>query len=94
MNLATIKTFMEDYYNIDNLLDKLRAIYSFAKHHEDKETYLKALKDLILEFSNDSFHLSEIKTVLVITMPFSKVSYLSNERKTLVNIYVNKKNNT
>lgn len=89
-----IKIFTEKYNEIEDLVEKLTFIHNFVydtfKYNLNEGIIL--LKNLILNFNDENLHLSEIKTVLVISKPFKNNKEIKKERIKLLETYKKKKN--
>ena len=79
------KNFLNVYSKESDLVKKLTLIYDFI----DNTIYKEDMVILLMEHFNDvKFHLSEIKTILIISKPL-----IDNElRKKLIETYNKKKN--
>ena len=92
-NLAPIfKSFIKSYYEKDNLVDKLTVIHDFVdESFENSRNGHTILKYLLIAFNDKNFHLSELKTLLIISKPFKEHRDLKDLRKELLETYQNKK---
>ena len=86
---VNFKNFLESYNKESDLVKKLTLMYDLF----DDTIYKEDVVLQLIEYFNDmKFHLSEIKTVLVISNPFKSNEYIDDFRKELVDTYNEKKN--
>ncbi|MGK0236021.1 MAG: hypothetical protein ACI9EK_002564 [Psychroserpens sp.] len=91
---APIRVFLRKYNDNDDLISKLSAIYDFVEKalSKNKEEGLKVLSYLLRGFNNKRFHLSELKTLLVVSKPFINEKEIKEDWCNLLDTYENKKN--
>lgn len=91
--LKPIKYFLNEYNNEKDLIEKLSLIHDFIdevfKNNSDKFVILKTL---LIAFNNKIFHLSELKTLLVISKPFKENNIIKKPRKELFETYSKMRN--
>ncbi|MCJ8163803.1 hypothetical protein MKJ04_03050 [Pontibacter sp. E15-1] len=91
-NIArSLKLYLDLYYKEQDIISKLTRTYDFvdkmfAESEEGKLTVLY----LLLGFNDLKFHLSEIKTALVISKPFRNDNLMENARRSLLETYNSK----
>ena len=83
--------FKTEYNNEPDLLKKLGLIYDLVDNADTPQDRLKIIEFLLSNFNDIDFHLSEIKTVLVISKPFKDNEKLKELREALVETYNKKK---
>lgn len=90
-----LKTFIDLYNSEKNLIEKLSLIYDFidnsfiSSNSEAKEI----LKILLVTFNDSNLHLSEVKTLLVISKPFKDEECFKEIRNNLIETYNKMKDN-
>lgn len=86
--------FLNEYYLKVNLVDKLTFLHSFLDDiiRQDKENGLILLRHLLIGFNDNNLHLSELKTLLVISKPFKQNDIINSTRASLLESYERKKN--
>lgn len=73
--LPIVKHFFQDYYNEANFVNRLEKIHDFINSQIEKSALgYSILKTLLICFNDKNLHLSEIKTLLIISK-----FYLNNE---------------
>ncbi|MEB2780764.1 hypothetical protein U3A58_10200 [Algoriphagus sp. C2-6-M1] len=91
--IKIIRPFLKDYNQDVDLITKLDYIHNHSlKNSGNKNILLKFLKLIILGFTSEKFHQSELKTVLIISKSLKDEPSISNERKSLLNLYNNRFN--
>jgi hypothetical protein len=81
----SLKEFLNNYYKTEDLIPKLESIYDFINNSEKKEKYVELL---LKAFKSNTFNLSEIKTILVISKSFQeKNETIRKDRAQLLNVY-------
>ncbi len=89
-----LKTYLKTYYREENLLEKLTLTHDFIDEtFETTQLGHKVLSLLLIAFNDKNFHLSELKTLLVISKPFKNHESIKNPRKALLETYTKKKLN-
>lgn len=93
-NLARkIKKYINSYYKENDLVKKLTITHDFIDAVFKKpEDGFKILYYLLIAFNNKNFHLSELKTLLVISKPFKDNETLREVRSQLLATYEDKRN--
>lgn len=92
-NAGIFKKFLTEYNKTNDLIEKLGLMHDFVfDNSNDKIKLLHLMKYLIIGFSSENFHQSELKTVLVISKAFKDDPFLSKERTKLFEIYNHKRN--
>lgn len=85
---VNFKNFLESYNKESDLVKKLTLMYDLI----DDTIYKDEMVLQLIEYFNDAkFHLSEIKTALVISKPFKSNEYINEFREELVETYNKKK---
>ena len=95
-NLVPIfKEFIKAYYKQDDLIEKLTVLHDFvdSQFKKSKEDGFKFLEKLLSAFNDKNYHLSEIKTLLVISKPFKEKEEFKKLREDLLDTYQNRKVN-
>lgn len=90
-----LESFLKNYNKEENLVDKLSMTYQFADEifeHSNGNAH-QILKELLLTFNDKKFHLSELKTLLVISKPFKEHETIKEARAALLATYQEKKVN-
>jgi len=83
-----LKSFLREYYRKSNLLDKLRAIHDFTHSCINRNDFgFEILGYLLVAFNDNNFHLSEIKTLLVISKQFKENALIAGPREQLLTTY-------
>jgi hypothetical protein len=89
---SLLRTYLNNYNEESNLISKLTLTHRFIDHlfskNKDGHHFLKLL---LKSFNDEHFHLSELKTLLVISKPFKNHDSLKNERQSLLSTYLKKK---
>lgn len=86
-------TYLKKYNKEENLADKLSMTYQFVDEifeHSNGNAH-ETLKKLLITFNDKNFHLSELKTLLVISKPFKEHETIKDARAALLATYENKK---
>lgn len=83
------ETFVKLYSEENDLLKKLNLIYELFDNSTNK---IDCINFLLKQFNSYFYHLSEIKTVLVISKQFEDYDSVKEHREALVKIYNKKKN--
>lgn len=92
-HVGILNTFFKKYNQQNDIIEKLDLVHDFVfEHSKSKETLIQLLRYLIIGFSSENFHQSELKTILVITKSFKDEEILSNHRAKLLEIYNKKRN--
>ena len=88
-----LKIHLHQYANRVDLIEKLTITYDFIDDmfQSSEEEGLMALKYLMEAFAYKDCHLSEIKTILVISKPFKDIEVIRPARERLYEIYEAKK---
>lgn len=87
------KSFIKSYYNCENLLDQLTFIYNLVdENFKSSKNGHEILKILLIAFNDKNLHLSELKTLLVISKPFKEHRDIKQVRLNLLETYQKKKN--
>ena len=86
-------SYSHSYTNQEGLVEKLTITHDFIDDmfQSSEEDGLMALKYLLQAFSYKDYHLSEIKTLLVISKPFKDLEAIKPVRERLFEIYEAKK---
>lgn len=88
-----MKTLMRDYiaqyFKEQDLISKLSITYDFVDKLflSNKTIAINTLKYLLMAFNSKYFHLSELKTILVISKPFKNNEVISKYRQQLIETY-------
>lgn len=91
--IKIIRPFLKDYNQDYDLITKLDCIHSHSlKNSKNKTSLLKFLKLIILGFTSEKFHQSELKTILIISKSLRDDPSISNERNKLLELYNNRFN--
>lgn|GEM_PF-2878057 len=89
------RAYLDDYNKENELVKKLTLTYNFVdkifEEQSNKEN--KVLNFLLIAFNNKNFHLSELKTLLVISKPFKEHETIKEVRAALLETYQKKKIN-
>lgn len=85
---SAFREFVATYNHSDDLISRLGKIHDFIdEQFENTHLGHRILKTLILGFNDELFHLSEIKTVLVISKPFKEHDLIRDPRAALLETY-------
>ena len=87
-----IKTYLNSYNKENELIKKLTLTHDFIHDMFDEKLGHKILNYLLLAFNDKNFHLSELKTLLVISKPFKDMKEIDKARSALQKTYEEKKN--
>jgi len=89
-----LKSFILKYNREENLVNKLTVLHEFADDiiPGKNKSYLEIFNLLLSAFTNENFHLSELKTLLVITKPFKENEQIKPNRVKLLETYNKMKN--
>jgi len=91
--VTPIKNFLKDYNKEENLIEKLTLTHDFIDNQfRDNPKKFELLSALLIAFNSDKFHLSEIKTLLVISKPFKEHDLVKQLRTNLLETYNAMKN--
>jgi hypothetical protein len=91
--VSAIREFVERYNAYDEIVEGLGYIHIFMEEQlENLQRGLSVLRSLLLAFNDQRFHLSEIKTLLVISKPFAERAEVQAERAALWETYHRKRN--
>jgi hypothetical protein len=86
--VATMREFVDRYNGHVDILEGLTYIHTFMEAQmEHSQQGFAILKLLLLAFNDQRFHLSEIKTLLVISKPFMQNALLQDARAALLTTY-------
>lgn len=84
----SIKRFIDQYNAEEEIVEKLTSLHQFIDmSFEEPETGFEVLKSLMIGFNDRNLHLSELKTLLVISKPFKDVNAIKDVRQTLFDTY-------
>ncbi|MEP1306095.1 MAG: hypothetical protein ABJK11_05615 [Balneola sp.] len=88
-----IKTFIRAYNQENDLVNKLTSIHDFIdESFSKKKKYgFEILSYILKGFNDKNYHLSELKTLLVISKPFINHDKIELARKSLIETYNEKK---
>jgi len=91
----SFESYLKKYNKEENLVDKLSMTYQFVDEvfEHSKDNAHQVLKELLTTFNDKNFHLSELKTLLVISKPFKEHETIKDARAALLETYQNKKVN-
>lgn len=90
--VSYIKRFIRNYYEKEDLVEQLTIVHEFVYDMFKNTAYGHlALKNLLIAFNDKNFHLSELKTLLVISKPFKDHDLIRNARISLLEVYDLKK---
>ena len=91
--VSLFRSFFNGYNKEKNLIEKLTIIHDFidSQFGKSKDSH-EILKCLLIAFNDKNFHLSELKTLLVISKPFAEHEMIKNARKALFETYLLVKN--
>jgi hypothetical protein len=89
------KEFITSYYKHEDLVEKLTILHDFVdeQFRLSNDSGFKFLKHLLIAFNDKNYHLSEIKTLLIISKPFKEKTEFKKLRDDLFLTYQNKKVN-
>ncbi len=91
--LELIKPYLNSYYALDGLIEKLTLTHDFIDQvFTNNANKLKILRTLLIAFNSEKFHLSELKTLLVISKPLRNHFMIEEERRELSVTYNKMKN--
>lgn len=93
--LNNFKSYLSNYNKEEVLVDKLSITYKFVDEifeHLNGNAH-EVLKKLLIGFNDKNFHLSEIKTLLVISKPFKEHETIKEVRAALLETYQKKRMN-
>jgi len=87
-----LKEYLKSYNSTTDLVDRLSVTHDFIDDvfKSDKNKF-EVLRILLTAFNFQHFHLSELKTMLVISKPFKEHESIKVERQELLNTYSKKK---
>jgi len=91
IKFSELLLFLKEYKNEKELIKKLGLIYDLVDNAAEPKDRIKIVEFLLSNFNDIDFHLSEIKTVLVISKPFKDNEKLKELRESLVETYNKKK---
>jgi len=75
--INVFKQFLHDYYKFDNLISRLELIHDFVyEQMNNSKNGLNILNTLISSFCDKDLHISELKTLLIISKPFKEEALL------------------
>ena len=96
MNLELIINFTSKYMLEIDIVKRCTMIHDFFDEvcENRKQQIEEILVFLLSAFNSDIYHLSEIKTVLVISKPFRELQSIKNLREKLLETYNKKKDET
>lgn len=84
--------FLERYYTEEDLVKKLSVIHNFMDEaFANSDLGHEILRNLLLAFNDERFHLSELKTPLVISKPFMDHPLIKEPRQALLETYKSKR---
>lgn len=86
--LKPIKKFLKDYNKEDDLIEKLTITHDFIdeQFHSNPKKF-EILNTLLVAFNSENFHLSELKTFLIISKPFKTHNLIKDNRSRLLETY-------
>lgn len=95
-NFKLLDKFIEKYFSFDNFLEQLMYIYTakdelLISPQDENIDFLQLFNCLCTAFSDERVHLSEIKSLMIITRPFKDNSIIKKSREKLVEVYNTKK---
>lgn len=92
---GSLESYLKKYNQEENLVDKLSMTYKFVDEtfEQSKGNAHQVLKELLITFNDKKFHLSELKTLLVISKPFKEHETIKDARAALLDTYQKKKIN-
>lgn len=91
--VSVLKEFFQTYYKKEEIVDRLEYLHEFFYENiKNNINAIDILSILLKVFNSDYLHLSELKTLLVISKPFKNNSIIEKERKHLVETYENIRN--
>ena len=90
IKFSELLLFLKKYKEEKELIKKLGLIYDLVDNADTPKDIIKIIEFLLSNFNDIDFHLSEIKTVLVISKPFKDNKDIKELREQLVETY-NKK---
>lgn len=86
--VSAMREFMERYDAYGDILEALSYIHTFMDEQlKNLQHGLSILHLLLLAFNDQRFHLSEIKTILVISKPFAAKPLIEQARADLLETY-------
>ena len=85
---SDLEQFIEDYNNEEDFIEQLGMIYDFVDRQPTNPIRYDTIKQLIIHFNDIGNHLSELKTMLVIS---KGVKVVESERADLLDTYCKKK---
>jgi len=91
----SLESYLKKYNQEEDLVDKLSMTYQFVDEifeHFNGNAH-EVLKKLLITFNDKNFHLSELKTLLVISKPFKEHETIKDARSALLATYQKKKVN-
>lgn len=94
-NLNVLKNFFNQYYTFEDIVEKLEYLHDFFYDQlKNKIKGIELLRDLLVAFNNENFHISELKTLLIISKPFKESELIKDVRISLLETYelISKKN--
>jgi len=86
------KDYIRGYNSEDKLLEKLTLTHDFVDTQFEKKPNFSILRALLIAFNDENFHLSELKTLLVISKPFKTHEIIKHARESLLETYLEKRN--
>lgn len=91
--VSVFKEFFQAYYIKEDIVDRLEYLHEFIYENiKNNINGIDILSILLNVFNTDNLHLSELKTLLVISKPFKNNSIIERERMLLVETYENIRN--
>lgn len=87
-----IKTYLNSYNKERELVRKLSLTHDFIDNMFNEKLGHQFLSYLLIAFNDKNFHLSELKTLLVISKPFREMEEIKKVRNALNETYKEKKN--
>ncbi len=87
-----VKLFFTDYNKENDLVKKLTFMHDFIDDMFNEKLGHKMLYYLLIAFNDKNLHLSELKTLLVISKAFKNNEIITKAREALVKTYTEKKN--
>lgn len=83
-----LELILEEYINFDDLIEKLNYLYQAAEDIlKTPAIASELLAALVVSFSDERLHQSELKTMLIISHPFRDVDYIQDVRPRLEVLY-------
>jgi hypothetical protein len=94
-NVQIFRTYLKKYYKEEDLVKRLTLTHDFVDDSfaNSNDGHL-ILFYLLSAFNSVHFHLSELKTLLVISKPFKGHEMITEARQTLLDTYKSKKQNS